>query len=47
MRRCHLNINPAGSTDSELMRVQAKRVRLVLTGREIGIGEFGIYDEQG
>jgi alpha-L-fucosidase len=28
-------------------RVQAKRVRLVLTGREIGIGEFGIYDEQG
>jgi len=30
-----------------IARVQAKRVRLVLTGRELGIGEFGIYDEQG
>ena len=28
-------------------RVQAKRVRLVLAGRGIGISEFGIYDEQG
>jgi hypothetical protein len=30
-----------------IARVQAKRVRLVLTGREIEISEFGIYDEQG
>jgi alpha-L-fucosidase len=30
-----------------IARTQAKRVRLVLAGREIGIGEFGIYDEKG
>ena len=30
-----------------IAHVQAERVRLVLAGREIGIGEFGIYDEQG
>lgn len=30
-----------------IARVQAKRVRLLLTGREIAVAEFGIYDEQG
>lgn len=30
-----------------IARVQAQRVRLVLAGRGIGIGEFGIYDELG
>jgi len=30
-----------------IARVQAKRVRLVLAGREIAVAEFGIYDEQG